>query len=96
MNYGPLPAGPGAGANQAIAVPANAPAPMKQAYNGDAKDPLARDWGPSSVNKGGIIIHGMGDGSVREVSDTGDRVACLFQRDHDARRRSHRQLRRLS
>ena len=65
LNYGPLQFAPAAGV-KAVAVPANAP---KQAYNGDAKDPLARDWGPSSVNMGGVVITGMGDGSVHEVVD---------------------------
>jgi prepilin-type N-terminal cleavage/methylation domain-containing protein len=31
-------------------------------------DPLERTWGPSSAHIGGIIIVGMGDGSVREIT----------------------------
>lgn len=31
-------------------------------------DPLERTWGPSSAHMGGIIIVGMGDGSVQEVT----------------------------
>ncbi len=64
LNYGPLQLPQAAGA-KAVAVPAGA---ATQAYNGDAKDPLARDWGPSSVNMGGVVIHGIGDGSVQEVT----------------------------
>jgi prepilin-type N-terminal cleavage/methylation domain-containing protein len=30
-----------------------------------------RSFGPSSDHMGGIVIHGMGDGSVQEVTDTG-------------------------
>lgn len=62
LNYGP--ARPGKAAN-----PLANPNGVKQAYNGDPKDPLARTWGPSSMNMGGIVIHGMGDGSVQEVAD---------------------------
>jgi hypothetical protein len=68
INYGPLP----------IAAQGKVPAAAKQAYNGDAKDPLARDWGPSSVNAGGVVIHGMGDGSVQEVTDTGIEPKVYF------------------
>jgi len=63
LNYGPLP--PGAMEGKKLVLPDG----KVQAYNGDAKDPLARDWGPSSVNRGGVVIHGMGDGSVQEVVD---------------------------
>ncbi len=66
LNYGPAKPGKPVPAN-----PLANPAGVKQAYNGDPKDPLARDWGPSSMNMGGIVLHGMGDGSVQEVSDTG-------------------------
>jgi prepilin-type N-terminal cleavage/methylation domain-containing protein len=60
LNYGPpLPGAKGK-------LP---PGAATQAYNGDAKDPLARDWGPSSFNMGGIVIHGMGDGSVQEITN---------------------------
>lgn len=31
-------------------------------------DPLERTWGPSSAHRGGIIIVGMGDGSVHEIT----------------------------
>jgi type II secretory pathway pseudopilin PulG len=67
LNYGPLPAG--------VKVPAGVAA---QAYNGDPKDPLARDWGPSSVNMGGIVIHGMGDGSVQEATFAGTEPKVYF------------------
>jgi hypothetical protein len=63
LNYGPLE--PGAMEGAKIVLPNG----KTQAYNGDEKDPLARAWGPSSVNRGGVVIHAMGDGSVQEVVD---------------------------
>jgi hypothetical protein len=37
-------------------------------YHGLAGDPLERSWGPSSLHDGGIVIVGMGDGSVQEIN----------------------------
>lgn len=70
LNYGPLPAN--------AKIPAGAAAAANQAYNGDPKDPLARAWGPSSVNMGGIVIHAMGDGSVQEVTNHGIEPKVYF------------------
>lgn len=39
------------------------------AYHGVPGDPLERTWGPSSAHGGGIIMVGMGDGSVMELKD---------------------------
>ncbi len=49
----------------ATATDAGPPAIPYHALKGD---PLERTWGPSSAHIGGIIIVGMGDGSVREIT----------------------------
>jgi hypothetical protein len=37
-------------------------------YQPNASDPLRRTYGPSSDHNGGIVIHGMADGSVQEFT----------------------------
>lgn len=39
---------------------------------------VARSFGPSSDHMGGIVIHGMGDGSVQELTDTGTEAKVYF------------------
>jgi prepilin-type N-terminal cleavage/methylation domain-containing protein len=47
-------------------------------YHGIAGDPLERTWGPSSAHMSGVIIVGMGDGAVREITDTGTEPKIFF------------------
>jgi prepilin-type N-terminal cleavage/methylation domain-containing protein len=37
-----------------------------------------RSFGPSSDHMGGIVVHGMGDGSVQELTDTGTEPKIYF------------------
>src|SRR5262249_22532923 len=37
------------------------------AYNSNQNDPLRRMFGPSSEHPGGVVIHGMADGSVWDI-----------------------------
>jgi prepilin-type N-terminal cleavage/methylation domain-containing protein len=39
---------------------------------------ITRSFGPSSDHMGGIVIHGMGDGSVQELTDTGTEPKVIF------------------
>jgi len=58
---------PTAGNRTALAV-AKDPGPPAIPYHPVKGDPLERTWGPSSAHMGGIIIVGMGDGSVMEIT----------------------------
>lgn len=58
---------PAAGNRTALAT-AKDSGPPTIPYHPIKGDPLERTWGPSSAHLGGIIIVGMGDGSVREIT----------------------------
>jgi prepilin-type N-terminal cleavage/methylation domain-containing protein len=60
---------PSAGNRTALAQVTDNSLQPKIPYHAVKGDPLERTWGPSSAHLGGIIIVGMGDGSVREIKD---------------------------
>lgn len=66
LNYGPS-----TGVNAVPPVP-GAGLIKPQRYNADAKDPLARDWGPSGGHPGGIVVHAMADGAVNSIDESLD------------------------
>jgi len=54
--------------NRTALVSGYTPTGPKIPYHPVKGDPLERTWGPSSDHLGGIIIVGMGDGSVQELT----------------------------
>lgn len=60
---------PTAGNRTALAPIVDNTLQPKIPYHPVKGDPLERTWGPSSAHIGGIIIVGMGDGSVKEIKD---------------------------
>lgn len=58
---------PAAGNRTALAQIVDNTLQPKIPYYPGKGDPLERTWGPSSAHQGGIIIVGMGDGSVQEI-----------------------------
>ena len=59
---------PTAGNRTALATIVDNTLQPKIPYHPVKGDPLERTWGPSSAHMGGIIIVGMGDGSVQEIT----------------------------